>query len=251
MIKVAAVQFAPAFKAKTENLRALTELVSEAAENDAQLIVLPELAATGYSFMGYDDARPFAEVVVSDGGPTTTGVFAALAAKYKAVIAYGLVELCEGTGKLYNSQVIVTPDGSWESYRKVNLWGNDFLWASEGRGNPAVLKVDFDGAEQKKVGLLICRDIRDRKDGEWQSFYEPGDADIVAMSSNWGNGGFPAVGWIDFAKENRLTLVVSNRYGKETPNDFGEGGICIIDPDGKVTIDGLVWNQNCIVYGEV
>ena len=248
MIKVATVQFAPQFKAKTENLRALAELVSEAAENDAQLIVLPELAAVGYSFMGYEDAAPYAEVLNSDS--QSMGIMKALSTRYNCGIAWGLIEKDEGTGKLYNSQVLVVPD-AWESYRKVNLWGNDFLWASEGRGNPSVLRVDFDGLEQKKVGLLICRDIRDRKDGEWQSFYEPGDADIVVMSSNWGNGGFPAVGWIDFAKDNHTTLVVSNRYGKETPNDFGEGGVCIIGPDGKVEIDGLVWNQNCIVYGEV
>lgn len=246
-ILAAAVQFAPAFKAKERNLRELASLVIDVAESSrAKLVVLPELATTGYSFMNYDDAEPLSEVV---GQGQSFEVISALARKHNITIAYGMVEKDEGTGKLYNTQVLVAPD-AYESYRKINLWGSDFLWASPGRGNPTILRMDY-GDQQLKIGLLICRDIRDKKDGQWTSFYEPGDADVVAMSANWGNGGFPAIGWMEFAQDNATTLVVSNRYGKETPNDFGEGGICIIQPDGSVETEGLQWNQDCIVYGEV
>jgi len=247
-ILAAAVQFAPIFKAKTDNLRRLASLVIDAAEHGAKLIVLPELAATGYSFMSPEEAEPFAEVI-QDGCDGSFEVMQALSRKYNVCIAWGLIEKDQGTGKLYNSQVLMCPD-AWESYRKVNLWGNDFLWASEGRGNPQILRVDF-GDQQFKVGLLICRDIRDKKDGEWESFYDAGDADIVAMSANWGDGGFPSVGWIDFAKSNAVCLVVSNRYGREVPNNFGEGGVCVIHKDGAVVATGLKWNQDCIVYSEV
>lgn len=257
-MKVAAVQFCPVFKAKSENLRRLAALVIEAAQNEAQLIVLPELAATGYSFMSATEAEPFAEVlsdpIDGDDPRQSTHVFSALAKKFRVHIAWGLVEKSPGTGKLYNSQVLVTPDGQYISMAKVNPWGNDFLWAAEGRANPPILKCIFDegeGYEVKKVGLLICRDVRDKKNDDWKSFYEKGDADIVAFSANWGDGGFPAVTWMEFAKDNHTILVVSNRYGKEIPNDFGEGGVCIIRPDGRVHCDGLVWNQDCIVYADV
>jgi predicted amidohydrolase len=110
--------------------------------------------------------------------------------------------------------------------------------------------VEFDDGT-KKVGLLICRDVRDKKDDKWSSFYEKGDADIVAMSANWGDGGFPAVSWMEFAKDNKVALIVANRYGKEIPNDFGEGGICVVEPSGKVHCDGIVWNQPCIVYADL
>lgn len=50
---------------------------------------------------------------------------------------------------------------------------------------------------------------------------------------------------------NHTTLVVSNRYGTEIPNNFGEGGICGIYPDQRVMTEGLVWNQDCTVYAEV
>ena len=247
-IKVAAIQFAPDKGSKTENLRALADLVIQAAENDAQLIVCPELAVTGYSFMNDAEARAQAEVI--PGTSESMKVMQAISSKYRVNIAWGLVEQDEGTDSLFNSQVLVTPD-SYVSYRKVNRWGSDFLWATAGRANPPVLSVDFDSGEQKKVGLVICRDIRDTVDKDWESFYEKGDADIVVMSSNWGDGGFPAVPWIKFAQENAVWLVVSNRYGEELPNDFGEGGVCVIEPCGKVHADGVIWNQDCIVYAEV
>jgi predicted amidohydrolase len=255
-VKVATIQFAPSLGDKQNNLRRLAGLVIEAAENDAQLIVLPELAVSGYSFMSAEQAKPHAEILAEfrPGGNrpgSSMDVMFALASKYRVHIAWGLLEEDYGTGKLFNTQVLLTPEGEFEFYRKVNLWGNDFLWASEGRSNPPVHRCTFDGDTKKKVGLLICRDVRDKKDDSWKSFYEKGDADIVAFSANWGDGGFPAVAWMDFAKENRVTLIVSNRYGKEIPNNFGEGGVCIIEPDGKVHCEGLAWDQDCIVYAEL
>ena len=186
MLRVAAVQFAPKYKAKEENLRRLAEFVVEAAKAGAKLIVLPELATTGYSFMSAEEAAEHAENIDVDG--RTFRVMRTLAAKLGVHIVWGMAELELGSGKLYNAQVIVTPSGQWASYRKVNLWGNDWLWAAEGRSNPEILECDFDG-DRRKVGLLICRDVRDRKDDKWSDFYEKGDADLVCLSANWGDGG--------------------------------------------------------------
>jgi predicted amidohydrolase len=254
-VKVATIQFCPTPRDVKGNLRRLATLIMQAASNGAQLVVLPELATTGYSMMSAAEAEPLAEVITEFkpmGGNTSFSmdVFYALASKYKIHIVWGIVEKDFGTSKLYNSQVLICPDGAFESYRKVNHFGNDYLWASEGRANPPIRKITV-GGKTFKVGLLICRDVRDKKDDTWKSFYEKGDADVVCLSANWGDGGFPATAWMDFVRENDTTLIVSNRYGKEIPNDFGEGGICIIAPDGKVNCEGLVWNQACIVYGEV
>lgn len=254
-MKVAAVQFAPKFGDQQGNLRRLAAMVIQAAESNAQLIVLPELATTGYSFLNAAEAEPFAEVLSEfkpgqPAGSASMDVMHALAKRFNVHLAWGLVEKDYGTGQLYNTQVLMAPDGSFESYRKVNRWGNDFLWARPGRGNPPVMTCEFDG-ETKRVGLLICRDVRDKKDDNWKSFYEKGDADIVCLSANWGDGGFPATTWMEFVEDNNVTLVVSNRYGQETANDFGEGGICVIKPPDKVSCEGLVWSQDCIVYADV
>jgi predicted amidohydrolase len=252
-MKVAAIQFAPILGKKAENLVRAARLVIEAAKNGAKLIVLPESAVIGYSFMSPEEAAPLAEVLTpsqSEDSSSSFEVMKKLASKLGVHIAWGLAEKDPGTGNLYNSQVLVTPEGEWEAYRKVNLFGNDWLWAKEGRANPPIRTCSIDGQE-KKIGLLICRDVRDKKDKHWDSFYEKGDADIVVFSANWGDGGFPASAWMDFVKDNDVTLVVANRYGKEIPNDFGEGGVCIIEPGPQIHCKGLVWNQDCIVYADL
>ena len=240
-LTVAAIQFKPTFRDIEGNCRKMYALISEAAKNGAQIIVLPELSTTGYSFMSADEAAPFAEDIYK--GQGSIGFMQMLASKHNVAIAWGLVERDPGNKALYNSQVLVTSDGVIAHVRKLNRWGNDYLWAKEGTAPPPV--TPYRG---HKIGLLICRDVRD-KSTKMESMYEKGDADIVCFSANWGKGGFPSGTWIDFAKENNTTLVVSNRYGEEVHNDFGFGGICIIDPKGEVNCKGLVWNQDCIVYG--
>ena len=261
LMKTATIQFRPTFKDKRGNLQQLATLVVQAGQAGAQLICAPELATTGYSFMNEAEVAPLAEVIGP--GNMTFDIFKALAKKLNAYIVWGMVERDAGSGDLYNAQVCMAPDGSWASFRKINKWGNDWLWAKAGRSNPPIIEMHLGGETRptglpnssevidKKLGMLICRDIRDKKDSKWSDFYEKGDADIVCLSANWGDGGFPAVSWMDFAKDNNAILVVSNRWGKEIPNDFGEGGVCVIWPDGRVVCDGLVWNADCIVFAEV
>jgi len=240
-MKIAVAQFSPKFKKFSENLEMMMRLVLEAANNGAELIVLPELCTTGYSFMSYKEAEPFSETLE---GPAMQ-FMQKLSGSHRIAIGWGFIRKDLGTDALYNSQVLVLPDGRWSYVDKLNLWANDYLYATEGKSSPPI--IDYLG---KKVGLLICRDVRDKAPG-FKDFYEAGDADVVCFSSNFGDGGFPAVNWVEFAKGNKVWFAVSNRYGKEENNNFGEGGICVIEPSGKVHCDGLRWNQPCIVYADI
>lgn len=248
MYRVAAIQFAPVMGQKEANLRRLGVLVKEAALAGAELIVMPELATTGYSYMDAAQARVDAEPVSFDG--LTMKVMRKLAEAFNVHLVWGMVEEDPGTKLLYNAQVLLSPDGYFVSYQKINRWGNDYLWATPGEKNPPVSRLLLGGREVK-VGLLICRDVRDKKDDKWPDFYEKGDADVVCLSANWGDGGFPAVSWMDFVADNGAALVVSNRYGKEAPNNFGEGGICLIAKDGTVQTQGLQWERDCCVVGDL
>lgn len=240
-MRAAAVQFAPVLKNYEANLSWMTRLTVRAAKEGARLIVLPEMATCGYSFLYDEEARPFAESVEEG---RTTRAMTSLCSRLDIHVAFGLMELGED-GNLYNCQALVGPGGLRTSCRKLNQWGNDWLWATPGTASPPVVSV-----EDKRVGLLICRDVRDKSES-LSDLYEPGDADVVAFSSNFGDGAFPSGSWMKFAKKNKVHFVVSNRYGKEENNDFGEGGICIISPDGRVHCRGLEWSKPCIVYGDV
>lgn len=252
-MRVAAVQFKPKLKDPRTNLQRMVELATQAAEKGARLVVFPELAVSGYSFMSKQDAEGFAETLQNPGqgarSPSLV-IMRALARKLDIHLIWGVLERSVGTDNLFNSQVLMCPDGEFETYSKINLFANDFLYVTSGKRNPPIRNIVVDGSPYK-VGLLICRDIRDRATDNGPSFYEPGDADIVCLSSSWGDGGFPATSWIEFAKTNRTNLLVSNRYGQELNNNFGEGGICLIRPTGAVDCAGLEWSKDCIVFGDV
>lgn len=241
-MKVAAVQFCPTFGDPKSNIQTMAELLYEAVQAGSELVVFPELATTGYSFMSRSEARLFAEDVSAHRG--SVGLFRDLSQKLNVGIVWGLVTKDPETGDLYNSQAMALPNGTLTTYAKLNRWGQDLIWAKEGSSSPPV--TDYLGA---KVGLLICRDVRD-KSTEFKNFYEKGDADIVAFSTNWGDGGFPSLNWVEFAQNNKTWLVVANRYGQEANNDFGEGGSCIITPKGEVHCEGLKWSAPCVVYAE-
>lgn len=238
---VAAIQMAPLFKNYEANVSQMQALALRAARKGARLIVLPELATTGYSFMSEEDARPFAEN--AEDGRTVTAI-ARLCSFLDTHIAFGFIERGQDAC-LYNAQALVGPQGLRAVCRKLNQWGNDWLWATPGTASPPVVTV-----EGKRVGLLICRDVRDKSDS-LSSLYEPGDADLVAFSANFGDGAFPSGSWVKFAKQNKVHFVVSNRYGREENNNFGEGGICIISPDGRIECRGLEWSKPCIVFGDI
>lgn len=251
-MKVAVIQMAPTFKDREANLAALVSLIITAAEAGAELITAPELILTGYGFMSYAEALPFAEHLAEPYNPSYPPIsmmaMGEIAKRYNIAIAWGVMELDPGSGALYNSQVFLHPNG-FTKYRKINRFGQDWIWSRGGTESPPI--VSYRG---KKVGMLICRDVRDRGPvgSELTDFYEPGDADIVCFSANFGASAFPAVSWMDFAMENKVWLLVSNRYGKEAPNnDFGSGGVCVISPTGKVHCKGLQFNKDCIVYADI
>jgi N-carbamoylputrescine amidase len=252
----AAVQFAPDFGHAylIRNIQLASALIKRAAGQGAKLIVLPELCTTGFSFMSHSEAALAAEEVPS-GKPCRH--FQHLADELGVMIVWGMVvrDSVEPE-KLYNAQVAVLPTsgpgrgeyitGVPAVYHKVNFWGQDHLWATRGSKRPPVLT--FQG---KKIGLLICKDVSDKGPDPWQELYDPGDADVVALSTNWGKGAFPASSWVHFVGDNKVSLVVANRYGQERNNDFGAGGICIIRPNKEIITEGLEWNSPCVVMAEV
>jgi len=67
--RVAAIQFEPALGEKEKNTGALLGLIEEAASHDARLIVLPEMATTGYCWLSRKEITPHVEPIP---GPTTS-----------------------------------------------------------------------------------------------------------------------------------------------------------------------------------
>ena len=128
-LTVAAIQYRAVPSAKAENVLRLGELVRESAEKGARIIVLPEMCTTGLNIRNRAAAEICAETIP---GPASDA-FAGLAARYRVYIVLGLAESDPATGKLYNSQLVLGPDGLIIGrYRKIHLFGPDLDWADVG-----------------------------------------------------------------------------------------------------------------------
>ena len=116
--RVAVAQFTPGPDAEA-NLTRIEELVIEARKDGADLVVFPERAVTGFE-------SPAAQSVP---GPATDRLVA-LAAKHGIYIVAGLAEQDGDT--LYNSAVLLGPEGLIGTHRKIHLDAGDGNWASAG-----------------------------------------------------------------------------------------------------------------------
>src|SRR2546428_532475 len=61
--RVAAIQYEPTLGEKEKNVTALLRLVEEAAQHNARLIVLPEMATTGYCWESRSEVAPYVEPI--------------------------------------------------------------------------------------------------------------------------------------------------------------------------------------------
>lgn len=244
-----AIQYRPRFATcqadVSDNFRRCGPLVNEAAALGTEVIVFPELAFTGYSFLSMDDAVQVAE---RKDGPTFQRM-ASMAKILKCHVVWGFVESDGET--LYNATSIAGPDGDLLlTNRKMNLWGNDFLWATPANDLPGVVQTELGW-----LSAIVCRDITDRVPQSRSGVFANRKVDLVAAPVNWSGGGFPATDWMEFVQNNSCALIVANRWGMEEnrsfKHDFGQGGSTIVGKDMKPHIGGLKFNDDCAVTAMV
>ena len=104
--------------------------------------------ATGYQFLDADEARDLAEPVPS--GKMTQALIACAAEK-KCFIVAGLPEL-DGDS-VYNSSVLVGPNGFLARYRKIHLFYEEKLHFSPGDRPFPVVDIGI-----AKIGMMVCFD---------------------------------------------------------------------------------------------
>lgn len=164
-IKVAAVEFNPAERNLQGNIDGIVAKVTTASQNGAKLIVLPEVAATGWIIASKKDADTIPG--------KATAAMEAITKKYNNYVVIGLYENDPITGLTHNAAALIGPKGYIGKYRKNQLPPGDFNTASPGNlGFPV-----FD-TEIGRIGMLICFD-----DSRLQSLLIPSlrGMDILAM----------------------------------------------------------------------
>ena len=137
-----------------ESIAKATRLLEEGPEGDIDLLVLPELAFSGYIWDNPEHALTVAEGL---DGPTYQWA-SAVAKQRNAHVLVGFVELDRETRRLHNSAMLVEPSGSvLHVARKTALTNTDAQWASPGSGTKSMPVVDLDGVG--RIGIGICKDL--------------------------------------------------------------------------------------------
>lgn len=147
MIKsIGYLQYDVAFGDKNENFSRVLAVLEDPGRVD--LLVLPELAFTGYDFLDKSEVAAHAEPLGN--GPTSQFV-SDIARKLNAVVVAGYPEAAGD--KLYNSAMMATPVGDLFNYRKIHLFSRENDFFSPGDAPPKVYDTPVG-----KVGMMICFD---------------------------------------------------------------------------------------------
>jgi predicted amidohydrolase len=144
-MRVGFFQFAPRFGQVSHNLDKIVESLDR---TDADLIVLPELCASGYQFLSQEEVIGLSESVPS--GPTTQRLID-LAKRRRMTIVAGLPE--RAGSACYNSAVVVGPSGFIGCYRKTHLFFEETLFFTPGDTGFQVWDIG-----PAKIGVMICFD---------------------------------------------------------------------------------------------
>lgn len=189
------------------------------------LLVLPELAFSGYDFVDRGEAMQHAEDPKSG---NTAQFLTALAQEKNTVIVAGYVE--RGKDAPYNAALLVTPQGDRHTYRKIHLFNREQDIFLPGDAPAPVIETAIG-----RIGIMICFD--------WffpecaRSLALRG-ADIIAHPANL------VLPWCQramFARsvENHVFTITANRTGSETRASRSltfTGGSQILSPNGETLI---------------
>jgi predicted amidohydrolase len=221
-ITVATVQMRPKLGEAEENLVKMTETVSKiASQQKVDLIVFPELITSGNEL-----GVRFTELAQRVPGPTIN-LLAQRANEYGVYIAFGMVTKEKVESVLYNSAILVGPDGELlDVYNKIHLRGEERMAFREGFKLPVI------PTEVGNIGLMIGYDLAFPEVARSLSL---DGAEIIAVMANWEASNIDE--WKTYARarayENSVFIAGANRVGEDVTLNFG-GESMIVGPRGQI-----------------
>jgi len=216
--RVSIIQFQPVLSEPGENVRQLQPLFDRV--EGSRLVILPELSNSGYNFRNFDEAYQCSEVIGKNG---VFQDFLLKQARLKNIfIVSGINE--REQDKLFNTAILVGPDGIIGKYRKIHLFMNEKdIFQKGNAGLPVFDLGNF------KIGIMICFDYLFPE--PWRILAQKG-ADLICHPSNLltenAHRCMPGLSLM-----NRIYIATANRIGTEGGLIFN-GRSLFTDPTGKV-----------------
>jgi predicted amidohydrolase len=222
---VGVLQTEPRFGAVEANLDAVERALCDV---QADLIVLPELFATGYSFRDRAEACALAEPF--EGGRTVERL-QTWSRSTGGMIVAGYAE--RDGDQVFNAAAVVSAGALLGSYRKIHLFGFEREVFDPGDRPFAVYPQG-----EMRVGVMICFDWMFPESARTLALL---GADVIAHPSNLVLPGWCQRAMCIRALENQVFTATANRYGREhrelRPELHFTGASRIAGPSGEVIAD--------------
>ena len=267
--RIAVVQAEPVMFDKDACLDKALDLIGKCAENGAELIVFPELFIPGYTYgmnfgfttgsrtqKGREDWKRYYDNSILASGEEI-GALSDAAKKYGIYLSMGYSERDEVTGTLYNSNVMIAPDGTAMNHRKLKPTGSERLIFGDANEDYFPIMQTPWGP----MGNLIC----------WESYmplarvalYEKGISIYISPNTNDNEEWQSTIRHI--AIEGHCYFINCDMLIRKSsyPGDLNEyealsglngtvcrGGSCVIDPFGHQVGD-CIWDEEGIVFADL
>jgi predicted amidohydrolase len=209
MLRAGYFQFRPEFGHTAKNLNKVIHTLKNA---DADLIVLPELAFTGYYFKNRHEVKYLAE------DPKDSSIVKSLTAlcrHKKFHIVTGFAE--KARDKYFNSALLIGPKGLIHTYRKIHLFNLENKWF-----DPGDTPLSVQNVKSCKTGMMICFDWIFPEVARILALQ---GADIICHPSNL---------VLDYCQQAMLTRCLENSVFAITCNRYGGD----IRPQGEILFTG-------------
>ena len=224
-LQIAIVQFQPIRKRVLSNINEIRSLLDGFK---ADLVVLPELANTGYLYESRDELHPFSEP--KDGQGEFLSAMSEIAKDIGGMIVTGYAE--KQGDRLFNSAAAVNSDGLVANYRKIHLYADEKLLFEPGNLGFTIFDL-----KDVKIGMMICFDWIFPESA--RSLALKG-AQIIAHPANLVLP-YCQEAMITRSIENKVFTITANRIGKEelADQELAFTGVSqITNPRGEVLFRG-------------
>ena len=267
--KLALVQAAPVLFDAEQGVEKVVRTIEECAAHSAELIVFPELLIPGYPYgmtFGYTvgsrtpegrtDWKAYHDASLLADGPEMQCI-ADCAARCGVYVSLGYSERDAVTATLYNSNMMLAPDGRRMNHRKLKPTGSErVVWGDADRDFFPVMQTPWG-----PMGNLIC----------WESYmplarvalYQKGVTLYLSPNTNDNEEWQHTIRHIAIEGHcyfiNADLFFTRDMYPEtasgaaeiaKLPDIVCHGGSCVIDPYGHAVTE-TVWDREAILYADL
>jgi predicted amidohydrolase len=243
--RIAVAQYSPQHGNVTQNKAASLDRIQSAADQNAAMVVLPECCLTGLVFQEREELAALAETL---DGPAVEA-WCAISARRNIHVVAGFAE--RRGSDLFNTAVLISPEGAMAAYRKTHLFGNERRLFDPGD------RLVCADTPWGRVGLAICYDL-------WfpevtRSLALSG-ATLIASPSNWftpprqkhdNAAAIPMAFHLAVAAacSNEVTIACADRTGEEGDMRF-LGRSFVIGPNGRALAGPAGIDEDILLIAE-